>query len=132
MADISDIDAAQSVKVIGATSDGTESSPVMSNPNGKIMSADISDNGGVQASLTVGTGAVEVKVGGSALANRVEASVYNNSTSTIYYGYTSGVTTLTGTPISKKQHATFKVGPDTSIYLISGSSGNDVRITEIA
>ena len=132
MADISEINSSQTVKIVGSSSDGTEQTPIQSNANGNLHTDDISNNGGVEGSLTVGTSAVEAKVGGSSLSNRVELTVYNNSSSIIYYGLTNSVTTSTGTPITKKQLAVFSYGPGTSIYLIAGTAGNNTRITESA
>jgi len=132
MADLSETQSSQSVKIMGSSSDGTEQTPVQSSNNGEVLSSDISNNGGVEDFITVGTSAVEAKVGASALPNRKELSVYNNSSSILYYGYTSGVTVLTGTPITKKQLAHFKCGTGTTVYLISGSAGNNARVTEIA
>ena len=42
MADLSDIQAAQSVKIIGSDSLGSETTPVSSNGNGKLNTAEIS------------------------------------------------------------------------------------------
>lgn len=132
MADLSDINSAQPVKIIGSSSDGTEQTPVQATANGEFLSADISNNGGTQGALTVGTSAVEAKVGASPLANRKTLTVHNNSNSTIYWGYTSGVTTANGTPLYKDQFAVWDVGPGTSVYLIAGSAGNETRVTENA
>lgn len=100
--------------------------------SGLLGVAAIGNGGGTQAALTVGTSAVELKVGGSALTNRVNATCYNNSLVTIYWGYTSGVTTSSGTPISPTQMMTWDAGASTTIYLIAGTSNNNTRITELA
>lgn len=92
--------------------------------------ADILSQGGVQATLTVGTSAVEVKVGGSPLEGRKEVTLFNNSNSILYWGYTNGVTTSTGTPIFKKQFITWTVSNTQPIYVIAGSASNNTRITE--
>jgi hypothetical protein len=132
MADISDINSAQAVKIIGADSSGVEQTPVKSSSNGKLETSQISNNSGVEGALTVGTSAVELKVGASALSNRINATLINNSNTDIYWGYTNAVTTTTGTPIVKGQFACWSVGPNTSIFLIAGSAGNNTRITESA
>ena len=132
MADLTEIESSQSVKIMGSSSDGTEQTPVKSNGSGKLMSANISDDGGTEGALIVGIAAIEAKVGAAVLVDRVTLTVYNNSNSVIYYGYTNGVTILSGTPILKKQLAVFDVGPGTTVYLISASAGNDTRVTENA
>lgn len=84
----------------------------------------------LQGAVTVGTSAVEAKVGASKLENRKSLTVYNNSNSTIYWGYTSGVTTSTGTPIFKSQFYDWDIGDQQAVYLIAGSASNNVRVTE--
>lgn len=93
-------------------------------------SADIINNSGVEGSLTVGTTAVEVKVGASKLEGRKQVSLYNNSNNIIYFGYTNSVTTSTGMPILKNQMITWDAGDILTIYVIAGSAGNNCRITE--
>lgn len=114
-------------------SDGSDSTikAKVSN-NNELRTADISDNGGTQAALTVGTSAVEIKVGGSALANRKFVTLYNASNATIYWGYTNAVTTSTGTAIFKDQERGWACGPSTSIWVIAASGSNNTRITERA
>jgi hypothetical protein len=90
----------------------------------------INSNTGVQGVVTVGTSAVEAKVGGSKLTSRKYMTVYNKSSHTVYWGYTSGVTTTTGTAIFKDQVIGFSVGDTQTIYLISGFAGDDVVVTE--
>lgn len=134
MADLNDIQAAQSVKIIGSNSIGVEQTPVQSNANGKLQVAHISNNGGVNGALTVGTTAVEAKVGGSPLSNRINLTVYNNGSGNqvIYYGYSSGVTASNGIPIFAGQLLSLDVGPNTSVFLIGSTAGINVRIAENA
>jgi len=96
----------------------------------QLANADILNNGGTQGALTVGTTSVEVRVGASRLAGRKAVTLYNNSNSTIFWGYTSAVTTATGTPIVKNQFVTWEAGEDQEIWVIAGSAGNNTRITE--
>jgi len=93
--------------------------------------ADVLNSGnGVQGSVTVGTSFAEAKVGASRLTGRKSLTVFNNSNATIYWGYTNAVTTSTGTPIFKDQQVEFAVGDAQGIFLIAGSAGNNVRVTE--
>jgi hypothetical protein len=132
MADLNELEAGQTVKIAGASSSGAETNFVNASSTGELNTADISNNGGVNGALTVGTSSVEAKVGGSPLSNRKTLTVFNNSNSTIYWGYSSGVTTANGSPIFKNQIGTWDIGSNTSVYLIAGSAGNNVRITENA
>ena len=132
MADLSTIQASQSVTVVGAHTSGVEQTPVGSTLNGDLKSADLLLGAGVQGALTVGTTAVEAKVGGSRLANRKLLTVHNNSSSTIYWGYTSGVTTTTGTPLFKDQLVSWDISDTATVYLIASGAGNNTRVTESA
>lgn len=91
---------------------------------------DIVNVSGVFGTLTVGTSAVQLKVGGSNLTNRISVTLYNTSGNTVYWGYANTVTTSNGTPILKEQLASWAIGDQVSIWLIAGSAGNIVRITE--
>lgn len=92
--------------------------------------ADIVNTAGVQGSLSVGTSAVEAKVGASRLINRKLLTIHNDGPTTIYWGYTNTVTTTSGTPIFKNQLATWDIGDGLGIWLIAGTAGNTVRVTE--
>lgn len=96
----------------------------------QVASADVLDHNGVQGALTVGTTAIEVKVGASSLEGRKVTTLLNNSNSTIYWGYTSAVTTANGTPIFKNQFVEWSAGQNLTVYVIAGSAGNNCRITE--
>jgi hypothetical protein len=98
----------------------------------QVASADILNNGGLQGSLTVGTSPVEVRVGASRLAGRKVVTLYNNSNSILYWGFTNTVSITTGTPLAKNQFIEWSVGDNTEIWIIAGSAGNNTRITEAA
>jgi hypothetical protein len=90
------------------------------------------DISGVQGAITVSSTATAVRVGGANLANRKSLSAFNNGTQTLYWGYTSGVTTSSGTPLYKNQTIFFDIGPDVTVYLIAASATHDVRVTELS
>ena len=130
MADLSGLDASQSVKLAGADSSGAETNYVNASSLGELRTADIITGSGTEGALTIGTSASEAKVGASALVNRKLLTIFNNSGTTIYWGRTSGVTISNGTPIFEKQLMTFEFAADAPVYLVAGTSGNNVRITE--
>lgn len=132
MADLNELQAAQTVKIAGSNNSAAETNFVDATANGDMKTTDVSNNGGLQAALSVGTTAVELKVGISVLDNRKSATLFNNSNNTIYWGYTNTVTINSGTPIFKSQFVEWAVGSGTSIWLIAGSATNDTRITENA
>lgn len=115
--------------ITGKRVDGQFDTVKQSN-NNELRVADILDGSGVQGAISVGTTAIAARVGASNLANRKSLSITNMGPQTIYWGYTAAVTVATGTPIVKAQQAFFTCGPNTTIFLIAASAGNDVRITE--
>lgn len=98
----------------------------------KTAVADVLNESGTQAALIVGTSAVEVKVGLDRLENRKLVTLFNNSNSTIYWGYDSTVTVSSGIPIARNQYVEWTVGDELSIFVIAGSANNNTRITEAA
>lgn len=92
------------------------------------------DDSGLESSFTVGTSAVELMIGATIKDNRSAATLYNNSAAILYWGYTSSVTTSTGTPIIPKQFISWNdlQSTTTRIFLIAGGAGNDTRITEVS
>ena len=98
--------------------------------NDQSATADILNYQGVQGILVVETTAIEVKVGADKLVDRKSTTLFNNSNSIIYWGYTNTVTVATGTPIFKNQSIEWNAGDNISIWVISGSLGNNTRITE--
>ena len=78
--------------------------------------------------LTVGTTAVEIKVGGTRLANRKSVFLFNNSNKTMYWG-DSGVTTTTGIPIARGESVTIAI-EDVAVFVITDQAGRDARVVE--
>ena len=89
------------------------------------------NHGAAFSSLSVGTSAVEVKVGGSPLTRR-KAVVMQPKDNKIYWGYTNSVTTSTGVEMFKDQILILDIGPDISIWVIADAGGKSMRIQEIA
>ena len=85
----------------------------------------------VYGTLTVGTTAVEVKVGASPLDRRKLVTIQPMDNA-VYWGYDSSVTTSTGTRVFKDQYLPLQVGPDITVFLIANAAGKDVRIGELA
>ncbi len=96
-----------------------------------VDSLDHVNDSAVYGTLTVGTTAVEVKVGGSALAFRKLVTMQADDNK-IYWGYDSSVTTSTGTRIYKGQYVPLQVGPDIPVYVIADGAGKEMRIGELA
>lgn len=84
---------------------------------------------GVQGALSVSTTAIEVKVGGTALDQRILISIQPLD-GVIYYGYTDSVSASTGTKVFKGQYFSLEATDQATVYLIAASGTVDVRITE--
>ena len=131
MADLIDIQAAQSIKIVGSSSSGTEQTPVKSSSNGDLGSSDVVDTSGIYGTLTVGTSSVEIKVGGSPLTARKLVTIDNTSNVTLFWGYDNSIsTTAYAGRIFKDQQASWAVGPNVSIWVVAGSAGNATHISE--
>lgn len=130
MSDLSDLQAAQTVKIAGAGSTGSETNYINATVNGEVRVANIIDTTGTQGALSVSTTAIPIRVGLSNLAGRTVVTALNNGTATIFWGRTSGLTTSNGTQLMRNQMAIWDVGPNSDIYLIATSGSHDVRITE--
>ncbi len=118
---------------------GTPGSPiggvvtVQGDPSGTdIPVKDIADVAGVNGSVVVGLTAVPARVGAANLAARKNLTIFNNSNTDLFWGYSSSVTTANGTPIFKNQLLSLDVGPNITIYLIANSASNNARITEVS
>lgn len=88
------------------------------------------DGPGVYGAITVGTTAVEAKVGANKLDQRAMVTIQPLSEA-VYFGYDSSVTISTGTKIFKGQIYPIEAGDKLSVFLISENAGNNIRITEV-
>lgn len=131
MADLNDLQSAGFNKIVGSDATGIETNPAKVSANQDLGVSDVMDSNGVYGTLTVGTSAVQAKVGGSNLANRKLLTVDNTSNVVIYWGYNSSVTTSSyAGRIFKDQQASWAIGPNLSVYFIAGSAGNTVHLSE--
>lgn len=84
---------------------------------------------GVHGSVTVGTSAVEAKVGASALSNRIHI-VLQAKDSGVFWGTSNTVTTSSGIEIFKDQ--TIFLPANSAVWLIATGTGKNVRVIEYA
>lgn len=131
MGDLTEIQAALPIKIVGASSTGVESNFADVSANLEIKVVDTLNSTSAYSSLTVGTSAVELKVGGSRLANRKTLFFQNTSGGTLFFGFSSSVTTANGQPVQKNQLIQLTVGDSVQVWLIASASGQDVRIMEV-
>lgn len=82
-----------------------------------------------QQALTIGTSAVKIPT--SALSDRINILIVNNSTSgQIFYIGDSTVTTANGVPLYPRQSIPVLIEDNVIIYGIASAAGADIRILE--
>ena len=85
----------------------------------------------IHGKLIVTTTAVEVKVGASVLEERTIITIQPVD-GDIYFGYSSGVTSATGTKIFKGQIYPMEATDKLPVYIVAATGTVDVRITEVS
>jgi len=85
--------------------------------------------GGVYGEITIGTSAVEIKVGASRLARRVLVTMQPVDRD-MYCGYDSSVTVANGTKIFKSQLVIWDADDQSQIWCITDLAGKKARISE--
>lgn len=90
---------------------------------------DVNKGGNQVGTVTVGTTAVELRIGGSDYVGRQTLVVYNDSNKIIYLG-DSGVTTSTGQPLFPRQRAYINHSDKNRTYAITTTAGNTLRLWE--
>lgn len=131
MADLSDIQSAQSVKVIGSDATGLETTPVKSTATGDLQTVDLVDNGGVSGVIAVANTAIPIRVGGSNLANRKRLTFINVGNAVMYWSYSASLTGAgNGAPIFRNQPVSDSWGPNTTIYIIAPSGSGSLWVGE--
>lgn len=82
-------------------------------------------------SRVITTGGVASQLPAAPLAYRRAVSIRNNSAAVLYVGFTSGVTTATGFPLSSGQSLPLQVNGAIKVWGIADSAV-DVRIIELS
>lgn len=96
--------------------------------NNQLQVRDVINTAGQNRAQSVTTTAAEALGGATILANRKFLSM-TPTAGTIYWGFTSGVTVATGTPIFKNQTMTLAVTDNVHIFVIAAST-IDSRMAE--
>jgi len=129
MADIQDIDAAQTIKVVGSDPTGVEETPVSSTIHGEIKIADTHNNGGLDKVLTITAGSpLELKVGASRLAAR-KYVVFEALDTGVKWGFSNSTQSF---DVFKRQLLMVPIGENTEIWFDCTSGTKSVAIAEIA
>lgn len=86
MGDLSDIESAQQVKIVGQSPTGSENNSVGATPLHDLQTADVPNQVGLNTILNLTIIAIEGKVGATALANRKIVEM-QGLTSNVKWGY---------------------------------------------
>jgi hypothetical protein len=124
MADLDFLERSSPVQLVG----GDEQYPADISIRKELSTSDTIRENLISGSLSVGTTAVEVKVGASRLANRKSIALYNNSNRTMWWGG-SGVTPSSGVPINKGELLTLAI-EDVAVFVVSDQASQDSRVIE--
>lgn len=134
MADLTGAQAELPVGITGLSSTGVPTNTVSGSANGDLGVSDGLSSGGLQGALTLTTAntSYEVKVGATRLANRKSVS-FCPLTAGIYWGYTSAVTTATGTPMflnGFQEWSLDATDANATIYVVCATAAVTGRVTE--
>lgn len=88
------------------------------------------DGPSVYGSVSVTDTASELKVGGSALDQRITVTIQPLD-GVVYFGFDSSVTASNGTKVFKGQYFSLEAGDQETVYLVADTGETvDVRISE--
>jgi hypothetical protein len=87
--------------------------------------------GGINGDITVGTTAVEGKLGATVLPHRKYVIIESLDTG-VYIGFSSSVTTSNGIQIFKDQILMIPIGEGTQLWFIATANNKHVRFGELA
>lgn len=128
MADLNELDASLSTKIVGANSTGGEIGYVSSTNKGELVTTDIMNTSAVQVVLTVSTTAVAARVGASNLSER-KMLVIQCQTNGITYGFSSGSQPFN---LPNGSTLTLSLGPNVTIWLKKASGSGSVVVAELS
>lgn len=125
MADLTELQAAQSVKVVGSSSSGAESTPVNSTDLGELQTVDVPNQTGLSTTLALTTTAVEGKVGASTMTNRKYIEMQALDT-----GVKWGYDTTCPFDLFKNQFFSLPAGTNCKVYFKMSSGTGSIAIGE--
>jgi hypothetical protein len=125
MADLTDIQSAQQVKLVGQDSIGTETNPVKATTLGEIQAVDVPNQTGLSGLVALTTTAVEGKVGTSTMSNRKYIEMQAIS-SNVKWGYD----TTCPFDLFKNQFFSLPAGENCKVYFKVSTGTGSVALGE--
>ncbi len=128
MADLNQLDAAQTIKIAGADSSGTETNFVKATSTNELNTADLINISAVQTTLTVTTTAIAARVGGANLSGR-KLLLIQAQTNSIVWGFDVGSQPFT---IANGASLYLSVGDNVTVYLRRTTGSGPVVVAELS
>jgi hypothetical protein len=125
MADLTDLQAAGSTKIVGSDATGTETNPVKATTLGEIQAVDVPNQTGLSGVVNLTTTAVEGKVGGATMVNRKYIEMQAIS-SNVKWGYN----TSCPFDLFKNQFFSLPAGENCKVYFKVSAGTGSVAIGE--
>lgn len=126
-----DKDAAKTTKIIGSDIDGNETNFLAVNEEGEVQVSSFANISYLSTAKSVTTTEVLAAAGASNLSGRKKLIVYNRGPQDIFFGPT-GVSETNGIPILKDEFASFDVGDNVNVYLVTKTGSSNVVIQEFS
>lgn len=129
MADLTNLQAAETIRIAGANSSGVETAFVNSTINGDLQTADIINTAASQLSINVTTSAVIANISGDSNLSNRKLLIVQCQTGNMTYGFT-----IESQPFTLPNGATLTLalGPNISVYLRRTSGSGTVVVAELA
>lgn len=128
MADLSDKEAAQTIKIAGSDASGLETNFVKASDNGDLSTSDIINVAAQNRVMTITTSPVEALGAGVGLSSR-KLLVIQAQTANIKYGFTVGSQPFT---LANGASLYLSVGPDIHVYLVRTTGSGPVAVAELS
>ena len=128
MADLNELEAAQTIKLAGADASGSETHFVNATANNELKSADVLNVSAGNTTLTITTTASLAQVGGSPLAGR-KLLIIQAQTNSIVWGFSAVSQPFT---LANGASLYLSVGDGISVYLRRTTGSGPVAVAELA
>ena len=126
MTDYTEIQSAQSVKVIGSDATGLETTPIQASASGEFLVADVLNVSGLDAIINLTTTPTELKVGASPLAVR-KYCILEGLSNNIKWGFSNSTQSF---DLFKSQLIMIPVGPNVHLWAKMTSSTGQIAFGE--
>lgn len=128
MADLSDVQAADTVKIVGSDASGVEQTPVQATTKGELVTSDVLNTASSAALKTITTTASAANVSGSNLSGR-KLLIIQAQTGNIVWGFSAGLQPFT---LASGASLYLSVGENVTVYLRRTTGSGSVAVAELS